>query len=180
MSVGSPKLLVALDAAEVELVARTVSAAERLRLVRVARIATRLGNGWLYPLVSIVLLATARIDAPLRFLGTASASLALAFTIYPVLKKTIARPRPCDYDPSLARLPEPLDHYSCPSGHAMTAAAYAVSVMFALPAAASFALALCVVVGWSRVALGHHYLSDVLAGAILGASVAVPIGALLD
>jgi undecaprenyl-diphosphatase len=169
----------AIDATEVDLVARAVAHAEREGLVRVARVATRLGNGWLYPIVSLFLVTVARIEAPLRFLAAASASLALAFAIYPALKTFIARARPCDHDPSLARLPEPLDHYSCPSGHAMTAAASAVPAIFACPAAAPLVLALCVVIGWSRVALGHHYVSDVVAGTILGAAVAVPVSAFL-
>jgi undecaprenyl-diphosphatase len=165
--------LALLDATEVELVARIAASSDRFGLTRVAAVATRLGNGWLYPGLSLFLLLAARIEAPLRFLADAALSLSASFLIYPALKSLIARARPCDYDPSLARGREPLDHYSCPSGHAMTAAAYAVPVVFACSEAASLALAVCVVIGWSRVALGHHYVSDVLVGTVLGASVAV-------
>jgi undecaprenyl-diphosphatase len=172
-------LLASLDAAEVELVARIAESSERLGLTRVAGVATRLGNGWLYPGLSLFLVLVARIEAPLRFLAASALSLSLVFSVYPVLKTLIARARPCDYDPSLARGREPLDHYSCPSGHAMTAAAFAVPVMFACSEAAAFALAVCVVIGWSRVALGHHYVSDIVIGTVLGAGVATGVSAAL-
>jgi len=167
-----------LDAAEIALVARVAAASNRLRLLPVAKIATRLGNGSLYPIVTLFLLA-ARVEEALRFTASAALSLLLAFTIYPLLKKFIARTRPCDYDPSVASELEPMDHYSCPSGHAMTATAYAVSLMVAIPLAAPFAIAMCCTIAWSRVALGHHYVSDVLAGAILGGTLASIVTALL-
>jgi undecaprenyl-diphosphatase len=166
-----------LDAAEIALVARVAAASNRLRLLRVAKIATRLGNGSLYPIVTLFLLA-AHVEEALRFTASAALSLLLAFTIYPLLKKFIARTRPCDYDPSVASELEPMDHYSCPSGHAMTATAYAVPLMVAIPLAAPFAIAMCCTIAWSRVALGHHYVS-VLAGAILGGTLASIVTALL-
>jgi len=61
----------------------------------------------------------------------------------------------------------------------MTAAAYAAPLVAAWPALLPLAVALCAVVGWSRVALGHHYVSDVLAGSLLGLAVAVPMVAVL-
>jgi membrane-associated phospholipid phosphatase len=35
----------------------------------------------------------------------------------------------------------------------------------------------CALVSWSRMALGHHYLSDVVAGALLGATIAAAVAA---
>lgn len=172
------RLFATLDAVEVDLVARTVTAAERHRLERVARVATTLGNGWLYPVLTLVL-ALGPVDAPLRFLVAATASLLVAFIAYPYLKRMLGRTRPCDYEPSLVRDIEPLDHYSCPSGHAMTAAAYGVPLIFACPVAAPFVVGMCAIIGWSRVALGHHYVSDILIGTVLGATIATTIGAML-
>jgi len=172
-------LLTSLDAAEVAFVSRVVEASERLGLTRVARVATWLGNGWLYPALSLFLVFVARIEAPLRFLAASGVSLSVAFAVYPALKVMIARTRPCDYDPCLARDLEPLDRYSCPSGHAMTAAAFAVPVAFACAEATPLALAACGAISWSRLALGHHYLSDVLAGVVLGAALATGVSLLL-
>jgi len=167
----------ALDAFEVDIVARAVASAERLRLVRVARVVTRLGNGWLYPLLSIVIAIA--LESPRDFLIAAMVSLAIAFIVYPAMKRSLARLRPCDYDASLVSQVQPLDHYSCPSGHAMTAAAYGVPLIFACPAAAPFVIALCALIGWSRVAMGHHYVSDVLIGTVIGATIASGVGALI-
>jgi undecaprenyl-diphosphatase len=173
VQIVSERMFASLDAMEVEIVARVVASAERRGLDRIARVATRLGNGWLYPILSIVLFMRPRV------LFTAAISLSISFLAYPLLKKLLRRARPCDYDRSLARELEPLDHYSCPSGHAMTAAAYGVPLLFAWPAAAPFVIALCVVIGWSRVALGHHYVSDVVFGAMIGATVASAVGAIV-
>lgn len=96
------RLFAPLDAIEVDTVARVVASAERLRLVRVARVATRLGNGWLYSLLTLMLLVSP-LQMPLRFLFAAALSLAIAFAGYPLLKSFLGRARPCDYDPSLVR-----------------------------------------------------------------------------
>ena len=167
-----------LDHAEVNLVLRTVASAQRLGLCGVARAATRLGNGWIYPILSIVLLFFGDDERSLRILASSAASLGIAFTIYPSTKRFLARTRPCEYAPALASGPEPLDRYSCPSGHAMTAAAYAVPIVAAWPAAAPIVIAVWGVIGWSRVAVGHHYVSDVLLGSILGAGIAAPVAVL--
>lgn len=169
------RMFLTLDEAEVAVVVRVAAAAQRQRLDRAAAVITGLGNGWLYLPLSLVLILTGRIGNPLRFLSAASMSLALAFLIYPPLKAILARTRPCDYEPALARFREPLDHYSCPSGHSMTVVAFSVALLFAWPAAAVPAALLCAVMGWSRVALGHHYLSDVLLGGAIGAAIAVPV-----
>lgn len=173
MQIVSERMFASLDAVEVEIVARAVAAAERRGLDRLARVATRLGNGWLYPILSLAL-----FNRP-RFLFSAAISISIAFLVYPLLKRMLGRARPCDYDRTLVRDLEPIDHYSCPSGHAMTAAAYGVPLLFAWPAAAPLVIALCAVIGWSRVALGHHYVSDVVFGAFIGTMVASTVGAIV-
>lgn len=174
-STGRTRLFASLDAVEVNVVIRAVASAQRLHLCGVARAATKLGNGWIYPLISLLLLLFGESERPLRILGTSAASLALAFSIYPSAKRFLARTRPCDYAPLLVLTPQPLDRYSCPSGHAMTAAAYAVPLVAAWPAAGSIAVVMWAVIGWSRVAVGHHYVSDVVLGSILGAGIAAPV-----
>ena len=61
----------------------------------------------------------------------------------------------------------------------MTAAAYGVTLVFAHPSAAPLAVILCATIGWSRVALGRHYVSDVVAGTAIGVAIAVPFSVLL-
>jgi undecaprenyl-diphosphatase len=168
-----------LDTVEVNLVMRTMATTRRLHLCGVARTATRLGNGWIYPLLSLVLLLITDHERPVRVLASSAISLALAFTIYPSAKRLLARTRPCDFAPLLVDAPAPLDRYSCPSGHAMTAAAYAFPLIAAWPTAAPVAIAVWLVIGWSRVAVGHHYVSDVVAGSIFGCSIAAPVVAVM-
>lgn len=176
---GAGGLFAALDRAEVVWVARSVAFCERAGLHRVARLATRLGNGSLYPTLTALLVAFRVVHSPIRYVVATSVSVLLALVVYPRLKRVLARWRPCDYDLSLAREEAPLDRYSCPSGHTMTVVAFAVPLAVGCPPAAPFAVAMCLVIGWSRVALGHHYVSDVLAGAAIGAAIATPVAALI-
>lgn len=85
------------------------------------------------------------------------AALAAAY----VLKHLVNRPRPTDViaDPSF------------PSGHATAIFALAAALSVWWPRGRWLWWAVAVVVAWSRVALGMHYPSDCLAGALLGAGI---------
>jgi undecaprenyl-diphosphatase len=62
----------------------------------------------------------------------------------------------------------PPDRFSFPSGHSITAFAIAVSLGLFYPAIFPGLLFLAVSVALSRILLGMHFLTDVLAGAALG------------
>ncbi|HWU36004.1 MAG TPA: phosphatase PAP2 family protein, partial [Candidatus Acidoferrum sp.] len=64
---------------------------------------------------------------------------------------------------------------SFPSGHATTAFAAAIILGFMYPRQAGVFMGVAVVVGLSRVLLGAHFPSDVLAGAILGSGFALGV-----
>lgn len=83
------------------------------------------------------------------------------------LKDLFDRARP-SFDEPLARS----SGASFPSGHAMTAAgAYgAVALVWRRPWVVAACVALIVVIALTRVALGVHWLSDVVVGALLGAA----------
>ncbi|SDT88007.1 undecaprenyl-diphosphatase [Verrucomicrobium sp. GAS474] len=64
-----------------------------------------------------------------------------------------------------------------PSGHATTSMATAGALLIAYPPLGIPAMAAAAGVCWSRAWLGRHYLSDLLAGTVLGLGVGLPLGA---
>lgn len=62
----------------------------------------------------------------------------------------------------------PLDHFSFPSGHTLHAVLFSVMLGTYFPALLPVLLVFSVLVALSRMVLGLHYPTDVLAGAGLG------------
>ena len=89
-----------------------------------------------------------------------------------LFKRLIGRGRPGNFDEfGLLHFQLNWDRYSFqsfPSGHATTAFALAMVLAFLAPRWTYVALVFGVVVAISRVVLGEHYPSDVVAGAIVG------------
>lgn len=96
-------------------------------------------------------------------LGTVSVGLAGATTW--TLKQGIGRPRPEAVTEAVAST---VSSASFPSGHTTVAFALATVVAAQYPRLRAYLYTLAVGVGLSRVYLYLHYLSDVVAGAIIG------------
>jgi undecaprenyl-diphosphatase len=104
----------------------------------------------------------------------AGALAATSFLVNVVLKQMARRPRPLiERTPVVRRLRRTPRTTSFPSGHAASAAAFATGVGLEAPAAGAALAPLAAAVGYSRVHVGVHHLSDVIAGAAVGAGVAL-------
>jgi undecaprenyl-diphosphatase len=104
---------------------------------------------------------------------------ALSHIVVQILKRTVARGRPCDasgHPLALIDLPDP---FSFPSGHAAATVAIASTVTWVHPWAGIIALPAALLVAYSRVALRVHHTSDVLAGIALGCAGAIAAVAFL-
>jgi undecaprenyl-diphosphatase len=101
-----------------------------------------------------------------------------------VLKTAVARPRPCRVVEGLRLIVACPRSYSMPSGHAITSFAgamplYLLTRGYVTPVWRLYPLLLAAAIALSRLYLGVHYPSDVLAGALLGAMIGSALSFLL-
>ena len=133
---------------------------------------SRLGNGvfW-YTLMSALLLCYQydALPAVLHMLGTGL----VGTVIYKLIKAKTLRPRPFNVYPAIVCTGKTLDQFSFPSGHTMHAVSFSLITVFYFPALIWLVLPFTLLVALSRPILGLHYPSDVLAGAALGALIAI-------
>jgi membrane-associated phospholipid phosphatase len=110
-------------------------------------------------------------------------SVAVTATVVNALVKPAARRRRPDRalhavpDARHVRMPA---SRSLPSGHTASAVAFATGAGYAMPHGAAVLRVLAAAVAYSRVHTGVHYPGDVVAGALLGATVAQATAYALD
>ena len=133
------------------------------------RLISRLGDGELW---FVLIFAPMFLD-PVRGLA-ASANLALvgacAALLYRRLKHWAKRPRPFTADPRIRAWIAPLDEYSFPSGHTLHAVSFGIVACAWYPACTWLLAPSAACIALSRVVLGVHYPSDVLAAGGIGAT----------
>jgi len=168
---GLNAFMARVDAAEYGL-CRTLNRGASFALPRrIFQVASRLGNGlaWYVLLGLLPLLYGTQAFRPA---GIMALTGALGVLIYSLLKRTFVRERPFITHASIDRAAAPLDRYSFPSGHTLHAVAFTWQAAAHFPELVWVLLPLAALIAASRVVLGLHYPSDVLAGGAIGAALA--------
>jgi len=92
----------------------------------------------------------------------------VAATMYKGLKRWTRRPRPFRTHDAIIPYVAPLDEFSFPSGHTLHAVSFTLIALAYYPMLAPLLVPFTVLVMLSRIVLGLHYPSDVLAATVIG------------
>ncbi len=93
--------------------------------------------------------------------------------LYKYLKSRLVRERPYISLAGITAGTRALDRYSFPSGHTLHAVSFTTLAVTSFPELAWLLVPFAGLIAASRVVLGLHYPTDVAAGAIIGAALAV-------
>jgi undecaprenyl-diphosphatase len=127
---------------------------------------SRLGDGvfWYALMLGLIAIGGQGPRAAAHMAATGLVSLLL----YKALKRWTKRPRPFASDIRIRAWIAPLDEFSFPSGHTLHAVAFTIVALAYYPALAWLLITFTASVAVSRVVLGLHYPSDVLAAIGIG------------
>jgi undecaprenyl-diphosphatase len=129
--------------------------------------ATRGGDGWLWYATGLMIALFGGHERG-RALLAAALAVGLGVLLFRKLKRAFGRKRPCALAPHCWAQLLPPDQFSFPSGHTITAFAVTISLGAFYPALLPGLLFCAASVAASRILLGMHFLTDVLAGAAIG------------
>jgi undecaprenyl-diphosphatase len=132
------------------------------------RTITQIGSALFISVTTLLLIILTSNQTRITAISSAAA-LALSHIPVQLVKKLFPRKRPYLQIKKTKILPNPLKDHSFPSGHTTAVFSVIVPFLFQTPSLAAVLLPIGLCVGISRIYLGLHYPSDVIAGGILGA-----------
>jgi undecaprenyl-diphosphatase len=133
---------------------------------------SKLGDGSFW-YVLIVLLPVVYGEAALYPAVRMAIVGVVGVALYKYLKSRLVRERPYISLAGITAGTRALDRYSFPSGHTLHAVSFTTLAVTSFPELAWLLVPLAGLIAASRVVLGLHYPTDVAAGAIIGAALAV-------
>jgi undecaprenyl-diphosphatase len=140
-------------------------------LWRYFALVSRLGDGvfWYLLILLLALFGGQRGSAASVHMAVVGV---LTLALYKTLKHWSKRPRPLKRSDGLIIKVAPLDEFSFPSGHTLHAVSFTWVALCYVPELMLLLIPFTLSVAASRVVLGLHYPSDVLAASVLGAALA--------
>lgn len=142
------------------------------RAVRaVFALASKLGDGWAWYALMLGMIVVDGRDGLFAAAHLGATGL-FTLALYKLLKHWTKRPRPFASDARIHAWVAPLDEFSFPSGHTLHAVAFTLVALAHYPMLAWVLVPFASTVAVSRVVLGLHYPSDVLAATAIGSSIA--------
>ncbi len=138
---------------------------------------TWLGHWWLLSIISGILLAWGMLkkySLAKKAGGLGLVTLLISEIVVGILKVLIGRPRPQILESGVSHVGPSMEegYDSFPSGHSVSAFTMAVVLSFVFPRWRLWWYMTAVLVAFSRVYMDIHFVSDVLAGGIVGVLVA--------
>ena len=140
---------------------------KQIRVRKFFYLISRSGDAYIYCLVPLIyLIYFPEIGHPMLTILFIAFSIDLS--IYFLVKNTICRVRPFEGSDKIPQLIKPPDKFSFPSGHTAAAFLFATIISSFVPVMAYIVFPWAILLGISRVLLGIHYPTDIIAGVLLG------------
>lgn len=141
----------------------------RNQAVKAAKIASFTADGPLYVVIALLFIYLQQWD----IVKLIAAVFVVERCLYFIFKSLFKRNRPPQAIPGFESAITPSDKFSFPSGHTSAAFLMAAILASVVPGLGWFMYPWAASIGMARVALGVHFPTDVMAGALMGHTIAL-------